>query len=158
MNIQHCLVHEDTPTSHLLSLPVQLLITVQAGAKAWGNIFITLSTNWTSLKGSSLPEHWCWHVRSQKCSPTVDHLLMATSSRITHHVTKLISSQTCLQNVTMTSLYSSALQSADLICIEHLGDVEDRRFTSSADRSTAIVWCYHVNRNQKLSGMLPTLC
>lgn len=30
-------------------------------------------------------------------------------------------------------------QSAFLICIEHLWDVEDRRFTSSADRSAAIV-------------------
>lgn len=71
--------------------------------------FYPLCTNGTSLKGSSFLEHWCRHVRGQKCSPTVDQLLMATSSRIMHHVTELISSQTGFQNVTMTSLYSSGL-------------------------------------------------
>ncbi len=41
---------------------------------------------------------------------TVYHLLMATSSRIMHHVTKLKSSQTGL-NMTMSSLYSDGLHS-----------------------------------------------
>ncbi len=35
------------------------------------------------------------------------HLLMATSSRIMHHVTKLKSSQTGFLNMTMSSLYSN---------------------------------------------------
>ncbi len=40
---------------------------------------------------------------------TVYHLLMATSSRIMHHVTKLKSSQTGFLNMTMSSLYSNSL-------------------------------------------------
>ncbi len=39
------------------------------------------------------------------------HLLMAISSRIMHHVTKLKSSQTGLLNMTMSSLYSNGLHS-----------------------------------------------
>ncbi len=39
------------------------------------------------------------------------HLLMATSSRIMHHVTKLKSSQTGFLNMTMSSLYSNGLHS-----------------------------------------------
>ncbi len=42
---------------------------------------------------------------------TVYHLLMATSSRIMHHVTKLKSSQTGFLNMTMSSLYSNGLHS-----------------------------------------------
>ncbi len=42
---------------------------------------------------------------------TVTHLLMATSSRIMHHVTKLKSSQTGFLNMTMSSLYSNGLHS-----------------------------------------------
>ncbi len=40
---------------------------------------------------------------------TVYHLLMTTSSRIMHHVTKLKSSQTGFLNMTMSSLYSNVL-------------------------------------------------
>ncbi len=39
------------------------------------------------------------------------HLLMDTSSRIMHHVTKLKSSQTGFLNMTMSSLYSNGLHS-----------------------------------------------
>ncbi len=39
------------------------------------------------------------------------HLLMATSSRIMHHVTKLKSSRTGFLNMTMSSLYSNGLHS-----------------------------------------------
>ncbi len=42
---------------------------------------------------------------------TVYHLLMATSSRIMHHVTKLNSSQTGFLNMTVSSLYSNGLHS-----------------------------------------------
>ncbi len=42
---------------------------------------------------------------------TVYHLLMATSSWIMHHVTKLKSSQTGFLNMTMSSLYSNGLHS-----------------------------------------------
>ncbi len=42
---------------------------------------------------------------------TVYHLLMPTSSRIMHHVTKLKSSQTGFLNMTMSSLYSNGLHS-----------------------------------------------
>ncbi len=52
------------------------------------------------------------------------HLLMATSSRIMHHVTKLKSSQTGFLNMTMSSLYSIGLH--NLNPIEHLWDVVER--------------------------------
>ncbi len=42
---------------------------------------------------------------------TVYHLLIATSSRIMHHVTKLKSSQTGFLHMTMSSLYSNTLHS-----------------------------------------------
>ncbi len=42
---------------------------------------------------------------------TVYHLLMATSSRIMHHVTKSKSSQTGFLNMIMSSLYSNGLHS-----------------------------------------------
>ena len=45
---------------------------------------------------------------------TVHHLLMAAASRIMHHVTKLISSQTGLLNITMSFLYSDGLHSPQI--------------------------------------------
>ncbi len=45
---------------------------------------------------------------------TVYHLLMATSSRIMHHVTKLRSSQTGFLNMTMSSLCSNGLHSLQI--------------------------------------------
>ncbi|KAF7652374.1 hypothetical protein LDENG_00097700 [Lucifuga dentata] len=43
--------------------------------------------------------------------PQCTHLLMATSSRITRHVTKLKTSQIGFLNMTMSSLYSNGLHS-----------------------------------------------
>ncbi len=81
--------------------PSCLVSTVQGGG---GSVMVgeyllayfgPLSTNWASLKRHSLPEYCCW-----PCPMTMTlwlqctHLLMTTSSRIMHHVTKLKSSQT----------------------------------------------------------------
>ncbi len=57
---------------------------------------------------------------------TVYHLLMATSSRIMHHVTKLKSSQTGFLNMKISSLHSNGLQSPDLNPIKHLWDVVEQ--------------------------------
>jgi len=57
---------------------------------------------------------------------TVSHLLMAASSRIRHHVSELISSQTGFLNITMSSLDSNGLQSPDLSPTEQLWDVVER--------------------------------
>ncbi len=60
----------------------------------------TKYSTWVLLLNMSIP---LW----QQCT----HLLMATSSRIMHHVTKLKSSQTGFLNMTMSSLYSNGLRS-----------------------------------------------
>ncbi len=62
---------------------------------------------------------------------TVYHLLMATSSRIMHHVTKLKSSQTGFLNMTMSSLYSNVLHSHQIsIQQSTFGMWRNERFTS----------------------------
>ncbi len=62
---------------------------------------------------------------------TTVYLLMATSSRIMHHVTKLKSSQTGFLNMTMSSLYSKGLHSHQiLIKWSTFGMWWNRRFTS----------------------------
>ena len=62
---------------------------------------------------------------------TVDHLLMATSSRITRHVIKRESCQTCFLNMTMSSLYSNGLHSHQIsIQQSTFGMWWNRRFSS----------------------------
>ncbi len=82
---------------------------------------------------------------------TVYHLLMATSSRIMHHVTKLKSSQTGFLNMTMSSLYSngstvtrSQSNRAGLVC----DGKGDSHHGCAADKSAATAWCYHVNMDK----------
>ncbi len=59
------------------------------------------------------------------------HLLIATSSRITHHVTKLKSSQTGFLNMAMSSLYSNGLHSHQIsIQSSTFGMWWNGRFTS----------------------------
>ncbi len=100
--------------------PSCLVSTVQAGGggvMVWGifsSHFGPLSTNWALFKLHSLPEYCCWPILIPlwlQCT----HLLMATSSRIMHHVTKFKSSQTGFLNMTMCSLYSNCL-CAPLVC------------------------------------------
>ncbi len=121
--------------------------------------FGSLSTNWASFKRHSLPEYCCW-----PCPSLYDYSVPssdATSSRIMHHVTKLKSSQTGFLNMTMSSLYSNVLHShqisinrAALGC----GGTRDSHHGCADDKSTATVWCYHVNMDQNLWGMFPTPC
>ncbi len=95
--------------------PSCLVSTVQAagGVMVWG-IF-----SWHTL-GLLVPIEHCLNatvylsIVADHVHPfmtTVYHLLMATSSRILHHVTKLKSSQTGFLNMTMSSLYSNGLHS-----------------------------------------------
>ena len=84
--------------------------------------FGPLSTSWASFKNHNVPEYCCW-----PCSSFYDqctHLMIATSSRIMHHLTNLKSSQTCFLNMTMTLLYSIGLhRPPDLNSREHICDV-----------------------------------
>ncbi len=97
--------------------PSCLVSTVQAadgGVMVWGifswHTLGPLSTNWALFKRHSLPEY-CFTDHVHPFMTTVYHLLMATSSRIMHRVTKLKSSQTGFLNMTMSSLYSNGLHS-----------------------------------------------
>ncbi len=50
-------------------------------------------------------------------------------------------------------------QSPDLNSIEYLcGEMEDSHYGCAADKSAATAGCYHVNMDQNLGGMFPTLC
>ncbi len=96
--------------------PSCLVSTVQAadgGVMVWG-IF-----SWHTL-GPLVPIEHCLNATAylsivtdhvHPFMTTVYHLLMATSSRIMHRVTKLKSSQTGFLNMTMSSLYSNGLHS-----------------------------------------------
>ncbi len=77
------------------------------GIFSWHTFGTLLSTNWASFKHHSLPEYCCWPCPS--LHDYSSHRLMATSSSIMHHVTKLKSSQTGFLNMTRSSLYSNGL-------------------------------------------------
>ncbi len=131
-----CKEHESMDPSCLVSM-------VQAGGNVWG-IFswhtlgplvpieyrLNATAYWVLLLTMSIP---LW----VQCI----HLLMATSSRIMHHVTKLKSPQTCFLNMTMSSVYS-----------------EDSHHGCAANKSAGTAWCYHVNMDQNLWGMFSTHC
>ncbi len=95
-----------------------LVSTVQAG----GGVMVWGKFSWHTL-GPLVPvEHWLnatayLSIVADHVHPfmtTVYHLLMATSSRIMHHVTKIKSSQTGFLNMTMSSLYSNGLHSQQI--------------------------------------------
>jgi len=69
---------------------------------------LCLVTTWHTLghrfKCHGLPEHCFWPYPSL-LRPPCTHPLMATSSRIMHHVTKLESFQIDFLNMKMSSLY-----------------------------------------------------
>ncbi len=96
--------------------PFCLVSTVQAGG---GGVMVGGIFSWHTL-GPLVPIErrlnatTCLSIVADHVHPfmtTVYHLLMDTSSRIMHHVTKLKSSQTGFLNMTMSSLYSNGLHS-----------------------------------------------
>ncbi len=129
----------------------------------WSNdIFLAhfgpLSTNWALFKPPQ-PTRVLLLTMSIPLWLQYTHLLIANSSRITHHITKLKSSQTGFLNMTMSSLYSNGLHSHQISIQEHLWDVVEREIHGcAADKSAATAWCYHVNMDQNLWGMFPTPC
>ncbi len=97
--------------------PSSLVSTVQAGGG--GGVMVWGIFSWHTL-GPLVPiEHRLnatayLSIVADHVHPfmtTVYHLLMTTSSKIMHHVTKLKSSQTGFWNMTMSSLYSNGLHS-----------------------------------------------
>ncbi len=93
-----CKEHESMDPSCLVS-------TVQAGG---GGVMVWGIFSWHTL-GPLVPIATAYlSIVADHVHPfmtTVYHLLMITSSRIMHHVTKLKSSQTGFLNMTMSSLY-----------------------------------------------------
>ncbi len=103
-----CKEHESMDPSCLVSM-------VQAG----GGVMVWAIFSWHTL-GPLVPIEHCLNATAylsivadhvHPFMTTVYHLLMATSSRIMLHVTKLKSSQTGFLNMTMSSLYSNGLHS-----------------------------------------------
>ncbi len=97
------------------------------------------------------------------CPPLLQctHLLMATSSRIMHHVTKPKSSQSGFLNMTMSSVYSNGLHSHQISIQESTFGMwwrRDLHHGYTAYKSAATAWCYNVNIDQNLRGMFPTPC
>ncbi len=100
--------HESLDQSCLISM-------VQAGG---GGVMVWGIFSWHTLGPLVPTEHRLnatayLSIVSDQVHPfmTTVYLLMTTSSRIMHHVTKLKSSQTGFLNMTMSSLYSNGLHS-----------------------------------------------
>ncbi len=92
--------------------PSCLVSTVQAG----GGVMVWEIFSWHTLYPLSIVEtpQPTWVLLLTMSIPLwlqCTHLLMATSSRIMHHATKLKSSLTGFLNMTMSSLYSNGLHS-----------------------------------------------
>ncbi len=140
--------------------PSCLVSTVQAGG---GGVIVWGMFSWHTL-GPLVPTEHCLNataylsIVSDHVHPfmtTVYHLLMATSSRIMHHVTKLKSSQTW-QWVHHSQMASTVTRSQSNIAPLGCGGTRDHG--CAADKSAATAWCYHVNMDQNLWGMFPTPC
>ncbi len=105
--------HESMDPSCLVSM-------IQAGG---GGVMVWRIFSWHTL-GPLVPIKHCLNATAylsivadhvHPFMTTCTHLLMNTSSRIMHHVTKLQSSQTGFLNMTMSSLYSNGLHSHQIL-------------------------------------------
>ncbi len=151
--------HESMDPSCLVSM-------VQAGG---GGVMVWGIFSWHTL-GPLVPIEHCLNTTAWVLLLTMSiplwlqctHLLMATSSRIMHHVAKLKSSQTGFTHDNeFFTLLKRTPQSPDLNPIEHLWDVVEREIHIMdvlPTKSAATVWCYHVNMDQTIWGMFPTPC
>ncbi len=144
--------------------------TVQAGGGG-GEVMVWGIFSWHTL-GPLVPIEHCLNSTAYlsivadhvplwlQCS----HLLMATSSKIMHHVTKLKSSQTGFlmtmtwQWVHFTQMASTVTRSQSNRAPLGCGGTGDSHHGCAADKSAATAWCYHVNIDQHFWGMFPTLC
>ncbi len=121
------------------------------GGNGVGDIFLAhfgpLSTNWASFKHTQ-PTWVLLLTMSIPLWLQCTHLLMSTSSRIMHHVTKLKSSQMVSwtwQWVHFTQMTSTVTRSQSNRAPLGCGGTGDSHHGGAADKSAATVWWYHIN-------------
>ncbi len=125
---------------------------MSVGIYSW-HTFGPLSTNWALLNATGLPEYCCW-----PCPSLYDYkftpLLMATSSRIMHHVHKaqIISDWFSEHDNEFTLLkwFPQSTRSQSNRAALGCGGTGDSHHGCAADKSAATAWCYHVNIDQNL--------
>ncbi len=138
--------------------------TVQTGAggvMVWGVISLAqFSTNWASL----ITPQSTWVLFADHVHlfmTTVYHLLMYfQQDNAPCHKAQIISDwfSWTWQWVHFTQMTSTVTRSQSNRAPLGCGGTRDSHHGCADDKSTATVWCYHVNMDQHLWGMFPTPC